>query len=64
MKRLIPITFLLLSLPLFSQQIKNGTAFIIQFNDPESSLDFEIVSQKPFDDIIDSSEMDDIFKEE
>ena len=37
--------------------------FIIQFNDPESSLDYEIVSQKPFDDIIDSSKMNDIFKE-
>ncbi|OIQ18636.1 MAG: hypothetical protein BM557_06845 [Flavobacterium sp. MedPE-SWcel] len=63
MKRLITFLLILISLTAFSQEIKKGTAFIIEFVDIHNNMNFEIVSEKTFDNIIDfSKKSDSIFE--
>lgn len=59
---LIIFSLLMLSISSLAQEIENGTIFTIKFKSIEQNLDFEIISQKPFNGIIDDSKIDSIIK--
>lgn len=62
MRRLLLLFLTAISTSVYSQQIEIGTAFTIQFKDLNQGLDFEIVSRKQFNGVIDLSKMDSLFQ--
>ncbi|MDG4951541.1 hypothetical protein NLM59_11465 [Weeksellaceae bacterium KMM 9724] len=61
-KRLIIFLLLIISISSFAQEVEIGTIFTIEFKSIEQNLNFKIVSQKPFNGIIDDSKIDSIIK--
>jgi hypothetical protein len=57
MRRILYL-FLILTSSAYSQEIKIGTVFIIEFNNPENKTVFNVISQRPYQGIIDNSKID------
>jgi len=64
MRKLINIFIILsISISAYSQEVKIGTIFTIEFSNPEKNLDFEIISKSSFNEVIDLTKMDSIIKD-
>lgn len=51
------------SISAYSQEVKIGTIFTIEFSNTEKNLDFEIISKSSFNEVIDLTKMDSIIKD-
>lgn len=60
--RKILFLLLILTSSAYSQEVKTGTVFTIEFNNPEKNMEFNIVSQRSYQGIIDDSKIDSIIK--
>jgi hypothetical protein len=61
MRRLLIFLFTIASTAVYSQQIEIGNTFVIQFKNLNQGLEFEIISRKEFNGVIDMSRMDSLF---
>lgn len=52
-----------ISISAYSQEVKIGTIFTIEFSNTEKNLDFEIISKSSFNEVIDLSKMDSLIKD-
>jgi hypothetical protein len=62
MRGLLLFFLTLLPTAVYSQQLEIGTTFVIQFKNLNQGLDFEIISRKEFDRVINISKMDSLFE--